>query len=327
MKKISFILLLLMLQYTVTKAQNTNAKADDAARIVLNTFVPEQIEGLTPAVKNNLENKLSQIATKAGMGGAAADPRFIITANVVVLTKDITPTAPPMHAYTLEVTLYIADGIEGNKFSTTGITLKGVGETETKAYMAALKGLKIEDPKYAAFIEGGKNKIIEYYNAKCDFILKEAKMLADQNNFDAAINKLVSVPDVCKECYDKAMDAVQPIFQKRIDLKCTELLSKAQGIWSASQDEAGAKEAVTVLQEVHPQSKCFKETTSMVDFLFNEIKKRVKELDDREWKLKLKEQQDNVNIQKATIKAARDIGVAYGKNQPRNNYNVSFIYR
>ncbi len=48
---------------------------------------------------------------------------------------------------------------------------------------------------------------------------------------------------------------------------------------------------------------------------------------DENFQLKLKEQQDNVNIQKATIKAARDIGVAYGKNQPRNNYNVSFIYR
>lgn len=303
-------------------AQNELGSSDDAARIVLNTHIPDQVEGLTAPAKSNLENKLSQIATKAGMGGSATDPRFIITANVAVITKDITPTAPPMHAYTIEVTLYIGDGLEGAKFATTSVTLKGVGETETKAYMMALKNLKVTDPTYQAFIENGKKKIIEYYNSKCDFILKEADMLSGQNKFDEAIAKLVSIPEVCKSCYDKAMSAVQPIFQKRIDLKCTELMSKSQGIWSASQDEKGAKEAVTVLQEVHPQSKCYKEAVNMVDYFFNEIKKRVKELDEREWQLKLKLQQDAVDIKKAEIKAARDIGVAYGKNQPRVVYNV-----
>jgi hypothetical protein len=36
----------------------------------------------------------------------------------------------------------------------------------------------------------------------------------------------------------------------------------------------------------------------------------------------MKQQQDDVDIQKATIKAARDIGVAYGNNQPDVVYKV-----
>jgi hypothetical protein len=46
-----------------------------------------------------------------------------------------------------------------------------------------------------------------------------------------------------------------------------------------------------------------------------EISKRVKELDKREWDFQLKQHQDDVDLQKASIKAVRDIGVAYGKNQ------------
>lgn len=309
MKKIIIIIGFVLVNFVLV-AQNNEGKADDAGRIALASVVSDQIEGLTPSAQSNLQNKLNQITTKNGIGGSSLNNRFIITANVVVLTKDITPTAPPMQAYTLEVTLYIGDGIEGTLFSSTSITLKGVGETETKAYMAALKNLKVDDSKYQSFIEQGKNKIIEYYNSKCDFILKEAEMLAAQNDFDGAIAKLVGVPEVCKECYDKAMDAVKPIFQKRIDLQCTQLMSKAQGVWSASQDEIGAKEAAAILQDVHPQSKCFNEASSMVDYLFNEIKKRVKEIDEREWQLKVKQQQDAVDVRKAEIKAARDIGVA-----------------
>ena len=191
MKKILF--LALILGGFNAKAQT---KTEDASRIVLTAVVPEQVEGLTPAAQTNLKNKLSQIITKNGMGGTAVNPRFIITANVVVLTKDITATAPPMQSYTLGVTLYIGDGIEGTLFSSTSVNLKGVGETETKAYMAALKNLKTDDPKYQAFIETGKNKIIDYYKSKCDFILKEAESLSTRNEFEAAIAKLLPEPNV-----------------------------------------------------------------------------------------------------------------------------------
>jgi hypothetical protein len=37
----------------------------------------------------------------------------------------------------------------------------------------------------------------------------------------------------------------------------------------------------------------------------------------------LKEQKDSVDIEKATIKAARDIGVAYGENQPDVVYETA----
>ena len=308
----------LSLQFGVF-AQNNLGKSDDTARIVLSAYIPGQIEGLTPIVQNNLTNKLSQIASANGMGGSA-NSRFIITANVSVLTKDITPTAPPMHAYTIEVTLFIGDGIEGTLFSSQSITLKGVGTNESKAYIAALNGLKVKDPIYQTFIEKVKNKIVEYYNSKCDFILKEAEMLTSKNDFDAAIAKLTSIPEVCKDCYDKAMTAVAPIYKKQIDRECKIRLMEATTTWNAAQDLSSADSAGAVLSQIEPGASCYKEAL----VLSSKIAQRVKELDQREWKFQMKQQQDNVDIQKATIKAARDIGVAYG-NGPKATvvrYNI-----
>ena len=317
MKKI--LLSLLMIIGYNAYSQNALGKSDDAARITLAAYVPQQIDKMPDAARSILANKLNQIVTQNGMGGAANNERFIITANVNVISKDLTATAPPMTALVLEVTLYIGDGFVGTKFSSTSISVKGVGESETKAYISALKGISPTNSNIQSFVGNGKSKIIEYYNSKCDFIIKEVQTLVSQHNFEEAIFKLTSVPEVCKECYDKCMDAVGPIYQKQIDRECKSKLMEANTAWNAAQDSYGADIAGGILAQIDPNASCYKEALA----LSNKIAQRIKEIDQRDWKLQLKEQQDNVDIQKATIKTIRDIGVAYGNVQPKTvTYNV-----
>jgi hypothetical protein len=310
----SIILSILIVINCNLHAQNTTGKSDDAARITLATFVPQQIDQMPEAARSSLANKLSQIVTQNGLGGKAANERFIITANIDVISKDLTATAPPMQAYVLDITLYIGDGIDGTKFSSLSTQVKGVGESETKAYISALKNLKTNDPSYQSFIETGKTKIVAFYNSRCDFIIKEAQTLASQNKFDEAIFKLTSVPEVCKDCYDKSMDAVAPIFQRQIDRDCKLKLAEATNLWSANQSVEGANQVGEILAAIDPSASCFGE----VKALYNKIAARVKVLDAREWNYKLKEQAQ----ESERIKAYRDIGVAYGNGQPKTIYNV-----
>ena len=303
-------------------AQNDLDKLDDAGRIVLNPYISEQVEGITEIARANLLNKLGQIATQNGMGGSAMDPRFVLAANVVVLTKDITPTAPPMQAYTLALDLYIGDGMDAILFASHSVTLMGVGETESKAYIAALKNLKPKDPSYQTFLEKGRAHIIEYYNTRCDFIITEAKAHESKGEFEAAIAKLMSVPEVCADCFTKCKAAVGGVYQKKIDRDCEVLLNRAQAAWSSNQDESSAHEAGNLLAKIDPNSKCHASAGSMMDKLVAEMKKRVKDMDEREWRLKMKTQQDGVDIEKSKIEAARKIGVAFGNNQPQHTYNI-----
>lgn len=309
-----FLSVLLAISY-YTYAQNTAGKSDDAARITLATFVPQQIDKMPDAARSMLANKLSQIIIQSGMGGSAFNQRFILTANINVMSKDITATAPPMQAYTLDITLYIGDGVDGTKFASHSTTVKGVGENESKAYISALKNLKTNDPNYQSFIETGKTKIVEYYNSKCDFIFKEAQTLASQNKFEEAIFKLTGVPEVCKSCYDKCMDAITPIYKQQIDRDCKLKLAEATNLWSANHTIEAGNQAGEILSTIEPSSACFGE----VKTLSNKIATRIKELDNREWNYKLKEQAQVSE----RIKAYRDIGVAYGNGQPKSvTYNV-----
>lgn len=301
-------------------SQNTQGKADDASRIALTTYLPEQVSSLKPEAKNILFTKLNEIATKNGMGASSLNDRFVLTANVIELTKDVSTTTPVIYSYNLMITLYIGDGIAGTKFATHSIEMKGAGNSEIKAYISAIKNMKPADEQFKKFIEEGKAKIIEYYNSKCDFIIKEAKMHESKNEFEEAMSKLLSVPDVCKECYDKCLDAIGPIYKKHLDMICKKDLMEATTQWNMSQDYYAAETASGFLKNIDPSSSCYKDA----QLLNEKIAKRIKEIDQREWNFTLKQQNDETEIQKMQIKGATDIAIAKAKNQPKTivKYNI-----
>ena len=315
MKKLLYLIALACAVIGSAYAQDV-PKMDDAARIALSTYM-DPSSSIPNNAKKTLKDRMQKIITKNGMG-SAKNTRFIMTANVRELNLEKSETAPVIYIYNLEVNFYIGDGIDGTLFSSCSLEVNAAGDSKEKAYMAALKKIKASDPQYQAFIEEGKKRIVDYYTAKCDFIITQAQTKAKNQDFDAAIAELMQVPDVCKECYDKCMAAAQPIYQEKINQEGAKLLAEARGVWSAGQDVAAAEAAAAILAQVNPQSSAFAGAES----LNAEMAKRVKELDKREWDFMLKQQQDEVDLEKASIKAIRDIGVAYGENQQPTTYNV-----
>ena len=311
MKKIIYVIVLFVLTNSIAQEKSSEG-------IALAPYIPRQVESIPSSAKRMLLNRLAQVLTKNGIGKNIYNSRFVLAPNISVLSKDITPTAPPKTALGLNVTLYIGDGISGDLFASHSLELKGVGTNENKAYISAIKRLSPKNPEIIDFVEKGKAKIIEYYNANCSNIMQKASTLQAQNEFEQALAILMNVP-VESNCFDKIEPKIKNLYQKIIDRECDQKLSEATAIWTANQNIEAANEAGAILASVEPKSKCF----SQVKSLYKKIATRVKELSDRDWNYKLKE----LDLQKQTIKAARDVGVAYGKNQPKTvNYNVKGWY-
>lgn len=310
----SLILYLTIVCLTMNVSVNAQ-KMSDTERLTLAVWIPDDIENMPLAASSMLENKLIQVATQNGITGSTEFSRFVLTANAKVLTKDITATTPPMHAYTLNINLYIGDGVDGKAFSSYSTTVKGVGSNETKAYLAAIKNMRTNDPNYQSFIDKGKSKIIAYFNAQCDFIIKNAQTLAGMNKFDEAIWNLTSIPDICPDCWNKAMDAVAPIFKQKIDFECKEKLNMAHQIWNAGQSWDAANNAGALMATIDPNASCVGE----IKVLANKIEKRIKEVDNREWKFIY---DYNITLKRDMIKAYRDVGVAWGRGQ-----KATYVYR
>jgi hypothetical protein len=345
MKKFIAIIVLILFSSSIY-AQNALGKSDDIARIVLNTYIPEDAN-IKPAAQKLFESKLNAIVAANGMGGSGASQRFLISGQVNELSKNIVVGPPDQIVLELEVNLIIGDGLEGTIFATEAITIKSIGDNETKAYIDALKKIKTSDKNIQAFVEKGKTKIIEYYNSKCDFILKQASALSDQKSYDNALYVLSEVPEVCKTCYDGAMDLSVKIYKAKVENECQLNITKAKAF--IAQDNWD--EAANSVSNYTPDMSCYPEIKGILQSIQdhrcevslgkakgawasrdvettgaylseiptdskcyleaekvgNEVRAWVKEKDGREWKMVEKIQQDELDMRKKIQQDDTDI--------------------
>jgi hypothetical protein len=277
--------------------------------LALSVWVSDNINGMTPEARNNLRNKLTQIASKQGIAASPGYSRFILTANVVVQEKYITPAAPPKQAYKLDITFYVGDDFEGKVFATHTTTVTGIGDNETKAYLNALKSIKVADPAYKKLMDLGAAKIVDYFNTQCDFVIKEAQTLAAAQKYEEALWKLTAVPEVCADCWKRAMDEADAVFQKKIDRECQIILAEATNTWNAGQNLEAAEKAGAVLVNIDPNSNCFDQAMA----LSGKIAQRVKELDDREEAAKKEELLFQRKMEEKSAQAEQDRVKAYSE--------------
>jgi len=313
MKRTLILLSCFLLASVFGHSQNSQGKTDDMGRVALAAFVPEQADGIPASARQMLQNKMQQIAVQNGIGGAGANPRFCIVPMVNVISKEITPTAPPMQALNLEVTFYIVDAASKSIFSQTSISVKGVGQTEDKAYIQGLKNINTKAGQFKGFVESGKTKIIEFYNSQCDVVMKGSQALAGQKKYEEALFGLLSVPDVCRECFDKCMDLSVDIYKQYANYKCTEYMAGAKAAWASMNTDKAAE----FLGKVTPDMECYNEAVQLVD----EIKQKQLADGANVWTFKMKQYDDSVEKEKLMIQAGKEVAVAWAYWGASANFN------
>ena len=342
MRKIVFLLIFSAL----LGGLQAQVKLDDFGRIILNSHLSDKLN-IPAESKELLKTKLSQIASNNGMGGSQVNPRFIITANVNVGTKDIIAGPPQMIAQNVDITFFIGDALTNTVFANTTLSLKGVGTNENKAFIGAIKTINPKNKDIAAFIEEGKNKIINYYSTNCDFIIKDAQTFVKQEKYDEAIYQLSLVPDVCQECYFKCLDTLSSIYQQKIEADCKTKLKEAKVTWTANQTPEGAEKAGDILSSINPMASC----QTDVDALVKSIDSKLKADEKARWQFKMKQYTDkiaaqkeqvriteeksnrdddyrekqskrNLELDKIRVNAYREVAVEHARNQPKTiTYN------
>jgi len=314
-----YLIIVLICLAGISVAAQQNSTVND---IALSIWIPDNIDGLTVAAKQNLHNKLAQIASKNGIYAAPIASPCVLTANVIVLDKHITPDIPAKYFYELEITFYIGNAIEGKSFASYSVKVKGAGNNDTKAYMNALQNIKTDNPAYQSFLEQGKLRMVEYFNNQCDIIIKEAEMFVATQQYQKALYVLSTIPNGCTACWERALNVRNELFYKKINTECQPLLLLATNIWNGGQDYNAAMKASYILSGINPSSQCFGDAQTLVE----KIGERMKELDQREWNYMNKKLDAKISLQKELINAYRDVAVAWAENQPQT-YIISESYR
>lgn len=249
-------------------ALTSMAQIDDAKRISISAVQPEY-DNIPEAARANLETKMQRIISASGLG-SNADTRFILTAKVDVIDKGVTTSG--MILQKMEVTFIIGDVIEEKIYGTNTVNIAGVGETEVKAYIKAFQNIRPMNE----FFMTAKDAIVDYYTNSCQTIITDANRMAKMQQYDDAITNLVTVPNVCEDCYNTCQDRAIEIYNEKVEVEVEAnraavdneglvLIKQARSAWMARQDYESAQKAMDLLAGVDPNASCSKDADALVD--------------------------------------------------------------
>lgn len=351
-----FIIILSMFSFAINSIAQTK---DDLGKITIQAYIPSY-EEIPDEAEKLLKTKLSQIITANGIADNELSNRFVLTAKVNILSKDIVASTPQRISQKIELTLMIGDIKEDKIYSSFAMSLIGIGTNLTKSYISAFKNININKPEITAFIEDCKPKIVSYYQNNCESMIKEAEHFRQVGQYDKAIYQLSSIPNVCNECYKKSSALAIKIYKEKIQVQDKSLLQKAKNEWAKSPNEQGANQAFNYINKISSMSSL----QLQVDELTNEIAKKLKDDEKRRWKFKLEQYRDNIErekrewnqkvqeyndrqkkdsedrafarqkyaddvvTQRMLLQACRDVSLEYARNQPKsiNNYNKIYVW-
>lgn len=263
---------------------------------------------------------LTRLTSAVAQDGISADPnlgQFFITGKFNHVRQDITPGPPSQIVLHTYLTLYIGDLTSQSVYATTSLELRGVGTSEQRAFINALRSVNTGNKAFRAFIDNGRNKVIDYYNKNYRQILEKASRAAEKHDYAQALWHLVSIPECCVG-YEQAMAMERRYFQSFIDQEGIALYNLAMAAWSAQPDQTGASEAFAYLVQIDPESSAY----PMAQKLVAEMKASVKS--DRDFELREK-YHDAIALERARIDAIRQIGVAYGNGQKPTTTNLMWL--
>jgi hypothetical protein len=306
------LLLVLVLLVSICRAQNIGINA-----LVVDEKIPEE-------AARQLETKLQSALTANGYADNGYTDRFVLTAKVDITEKDVVPTTPARISEKMDITLMVGDVVENKIYSSVTLQSSGIGTNENKAFISAFRNIKGNNPKIQQMLDEAKAKILDYYTYHCDEIIRRANTLASTQKYDEAIALLVAVPNVCSDNFVKCQQEAGNIYQKKIDAESTELLEKAKAIWATNASAAGAKEVADIICKINPMCSNY----SNVESLRNTVESKLQADAKREWEFKMRKYQDSQNFKirqhednqifkLSLVNAAKEIGVAWGMNQPK----------
>lgn len=298
--------------------QSNLGKTDDLGRIAIAALVPDEA-GLPAGASRTLQNKMMQIATQNGLGAMEERAQFAMVPMVSVITHDVTPTAPPQVALTLELSMYIVDVVSQNIFSQVSMQIRGAGTSEERAYAQALRNVNPRQGQFKGFIDRGKERIVEYYNSQCDVIITGSRALAAQQQYEEALFLLMSVPDVSRECFNQSMILTADIYQQYSNQKCQEFLAQARSAWAAKELDKVAEN----LGQITPEMDCFPQAED----LLATVTRAVEAEGASSWDFKMKKYEDNIDLQRLRIEAGRDIARSWAWWGAARYFDWSWLYK
>lgn len=287
------------------------------AHIISDYEIPEKLD-------NQIKSKLQRSLIAYGIASEIGMSSFAMVPEVVINDEQTTTTVPVCFNIDFDLVITLKDVYTGKIFASFSKQGKGKGTNKSNAIAKGVLAIPLTTPEFQSFCESAKDKVVIYYEQQMPSLIASSKAAANGRNFEQAIGILSEIPEECNGYDTKVAPLIGSYYVTQINLDGECILSEAKAAWAQSPNEAGAEKVATILSKM-PAS-CT--SSSGAAALIQEVKKRVTTLEAREFAFEekqanrayslAKQNQANTHSEKMTsISAARAIGIAWAKSQPK----------
>jgi len=312
MKK--FIIIAMLSTISSTIAQSSS----DIGKIALSVIMPENVDGLDVSQLSKMETKITQIVSSTGLAASGYNNNFVIYPKFAIYDSSVVEGGMQnITVVTCELSLFIKQVDNNIIFATISKSLKGSGKNKNTAITNAISKIPTNDQQFKLFVVTGKDKIIAYYETKCQDIITKSESLVKMQDYEQALGLLMTVPEEVS-CYSKVQEKSIEAYKTYQNQKCKVQIQEAKTQLASN----NYNYALQILSQIDPSTSCFKESQTLVTNLATKVDAEEK----KQWDLKMKIYNDNVELEKNRINAVKDIAVAYYKSKP-TTVNYTYLIR
>lgn len=233
---------------------------------------------LTDAQTMKLESKLLQIIEKSGVATAGYSGGMMLKPAITV--EDNRTAEGGMQnimVTTCDLTLYLVNvGNDLLVHNTLSRKIRGSGNTAEQALSNAINNINVNDETYRQFIAESQQKVIAYFDANCNKIMKQAAEAETKQDYEAAVGLLISVP-METQCYATASKKANSLYAKYEQQLCNKIVSYAKGEMAIGNYQA----ALDALATISGRSTCHNASKELIA----EADKKVQRHIDRQYNL------------------------------------------
>ena len=312
MKK--FIIIAMLSTISSTIAQSSS----DIGKIALSVIMPENVDGLDVSQLSKMETKITQIVSSTGLAASGYNNNFVIYPKFAIYDSSVVEGGMQnITVVTCELSLFIKQVDNNIIFATISKSLKGSGKNKNTAITNAISKIPTNDQQFKLFVVTGKDKIIAYYESKCQDIITKSESLVKMQDYEQALGLLMTVPEEVS-CYSKVQEKSIEAYKTYQNQKCKVQIQEAKTQLASN----NYNYALQILSQIDPSTSCFKESQTLVTNLATKVDAEEK----KQWDLKMKIYNDNVELEKNRINAVKDIAIAYYKSKP-TTVNYTYLIR
>jgi len=361
MKKI-FLIIFILLNAAVSFSQTSST----VGKIALSIVMPDNVEGLSSGNLSKLETKITQILTSTGLAATGYNNNFVIYPKFAIYETSIVESGlQDITISSCELSLFIKQVDNNVIFATISKPLKGNGKDKQISITNAISKINTRDAEFQTFIDNGKNKILAYYQEKCNDIISKSESLVKMDEYEQAIGLLMTVPEEVS-CYSKIQEKSIEAYNSYKEKQCTKQVALA----TTEFEKDNINEGIEIIGKIDPSTKCYENAKLLIkknqeklckqyllksktaiaskDFnsasnylmqinpetscfneaqaLIKEIESKITEAEKRDWEFKQKQNKDNVELEKQRINAIKEIAVSYYKSKP-TTVNYTYLVR